>query len=141
MKPEIKLCTGFGTGGHIPMSRHDVGKKFLIFPEDSKYILADIIKEYHKAMEKLINPKLSQFLSRREYYTVKKAYRKLITIKSKTSGLFVGMHKKFLESSHKDLHKFRVNDISMLLNEIEKELPKKLRIKLLAEFYKKEGRE
>lgn len=135
MKIQIKDCKAFGDGGsHIIMSVEDVGKKFLVLPESAKYLLEEILKKYHESLKDLTNPLLSEFLTKKEFEIIKKIYEKAI---EKVGGFMAGVHKKFLESSYKDLNKFRVNDISNIFRDIEEGLPKDIKKKLIQEYYKK----
>jgi len=136
MKPQIKECKPFGKGGsHIVMSMNDISKRFLVLPESSKYILKRILKQYNESLEEVTNPLLSKFLSKKEFETIKEIYEK--KIKDKKWGFGGAMYDKFIRSSYGDLDKFRLSDIGIILNEIEGYLPKKLKEKLLSEFYKK----
>lgn len=135
MKIQIKECKAFGDGGsHITMSIEDIGKKFLILPESSKYLLEEILKKYHESLKDLTNPLLSEFLTKRDFNIIKTIYKKTI---KKVGGFMAGVHKKFLESSYKDLDKFRVSDISNIFRDIENSLPKDIKKKLMNEYYKK----
>jgi len=134
MKPKIKKCVKFGTGSHIVMDKEDVGKKFLVLPESSKYILSGILKQYHENLKEHINPLLSEFLTRKDFEIIKSIYEKLL--KGRFKGYNSGIYKRFLKSNYEDLDKFRLSNIGTILNDIEENLPEKLKKKLLAEFYK-----
>lgn len=134
MKPKIKECKKFGKGGHIVLPKEDIGKKFLVLPESSKYILGNILKQYHESLESLKNPLLNEFLSKKEFETIKRIYKKVID--EPKSGYNVGIYQKFLEGSYEDLNTFKLSDIGVILNEIESKLPENLKKKLLREYYK-----
>lgn len=133
MKFEIKECTKFGSGGHVVLSIEDVGKKFLILPESSKFILMDILQKYHEALEDATNPLLSDFLTPNEFETLKQVYRRKI---DNFGGYLSGVHKKLMESNYRSLNKFKLKDIGAILNHIEDSLPKVLKKKLISEYYK-----
>lgn len=134
IQPKIKEATKFGTGSHIILDREDVGKTFLVLPESSKYILVNVLKQYHDAIESCINPLLNEFLSKKEFIAIKAIYKDLIG--KNVKGYNVGVYKKFLKSSYNNLDKFKLSDISNILSDIENVLPKRLKEKLLGEYYK-----
>lgn len=132
MKTQIKECKKFGSyGSHIIMTKNDIGKKFLVLPESSKYILVNILKHYHKALDELTNPKLSEFLSNKEFEALKEVYLGVINTNH------VSQHKQFLQSSYKNLSNFTLKDIERILTDVEGYLPKSLKNKLMAEWFKK----
>ena len=139
MKPQIKKPVRFGSGSHIIMEKEDLGKRFLVLPESSKYILGDILRKYHENLKELTDPLLGNFFSKTEFEVVKKIYKQFIEEKSIQKGLFVKIHKKFLESSYKNLNEFRLSDIDRILWDIEDKLPEKLKNKMLAEWGKING--
>lgn len=69
---KIKEATPSGNASHIPMLREDRGKKFLVLPESSKYVLEEIMKKYHSALEEKINPKLNDILTKKELSVLEK---------------------------------------------------------------------
>jgi len=133
----LKECKPFGnSGGHIVLNKEDVGKRFLLLTESSKYILAKVLKQYQDQFEELVNPKLCNFLNKEEFNILKEKYLELIEEKSKQKGLFVIQHKSLLESNYNDLENFELKDVGIILHDIESILPKKLKNKLLGEYYK-----
>lgn len=137
-KIEIKECKEFGTSGsHIVMAKEDAGKKFLVLPENSKYILIEILKKYHDVLEELTNPSLSEFLTKTEFDLLKKIYEK--EIKNVKGGYIGSLRKTFMESTYDGLknNKLRVNDIDAIFNEIESSIPKSLKDKLKRELFNK----
>jgi len=133
----LKECKPFGnSGGHIVLNKEDVGKKFLLLTESSKYILAKLLEQYQNQFEELVNPKLHNFLNEKDFKTIKQKYLELIEEKSKQRGLFVLQHKAFLESDYNNLENFRLKDIGIVIQDIERKLPEKLKNKLLGEYYR-----
>jgi hypothetical protein len=138
MKAQIKKAVKFGnSGAHIIMGMEDLDKKFLVLSESSKWLLDDVLGRYHESLEEHVNPKLSDFLSKAEFESVKKAYLKLL--EEKIKGYNSGIYKKFLRSDYESLKSFRVSNIGTILTDIENALPKKLKSKLIKEFYKRES--
>lgn len=132
----IKTATVFGTGSHIILEKKYLGKKVLVLPESSEYLIEDILKEYEKRLNDLKNPKLLEYLSKEDFEAVKKIYEDLIKKHKNHKGYAVAMFKKNIQSTYESLDFIRLNDVSVIIQEIGDHLPARVKKKLLSEYYK-----
>ena len=130
MKPIMKEATKFGTGSHIILDRISIGKNFFIFPEEAKWVLQDVLKRYQDIVTSQTEILLKDFFSKEEYDCIKETYQKEIKSIDKV------IHKKFLANSYANLSEMTMKDIHVILNDIEDALPRKLRKKMIAMYYK-----
>lgn len=131
-KIELKECKKFGnTGSHIVMAKNDAGNKFLVLPENSRWVLKDILNKYNEEMKEIINPKLCDVLSKEDYKKLKELYEK--EIKAFKGGYMSSIRNRMMKDTLSELKKkeFRVSDVEDIFNQTESTLPKDLRKKLL----------
>ncbi|MEM4245043.1 MAG: hypothetical protein QXR60_02465 [Candidatus Nanoarchaeia archaeon] len=125
----IKEVKPSGNAGHIPMGKKDVGKRFIIIPENQKYLL----NEFVKSLKDILNPKLSEYFTKGDMQIIKNAYKERI---SEIRGMYAGIHKKLLEGELENINNFRISEIPTILNRVGGHLSKEIKNRLLKEYYR-----
>jgi hypothetical protein len=129
-KPEIKTAREFGNGSHIILEHEDKDKKFLVFPESSKFILKDIITDYQEMLDTIIKTPMKDFFTEKEFKTIKRLYKEKI---NKTDN---SIQRKFLQGHLEELDTGSVLELGNILNNLEDDLPVELRKKIMKEYYR-----
>ena len=128
--PTIKTAKKFGHASHIIMGVNDEDKKFLVFPESSKYMLENVLKQYKISIETLTNPSIADVLSTNQIRIIKKLYKNKI---KKTEN---EVHIKFLQNNMEEMENMSISEIGTILNDLENELPYRLKQRILKEYYR-----